>query len=156
VWIAAARDVVFELSRSIDIHSASTSKSGEQAVGGAIKGHIELGEQVTWEARHFGLNFQMTSRITEMNRPTRFVDEQVDGPFKQPESRLGSKSEEVPALHGMTYRSGRGARHCRLLVRSAGSALLGIGVSGHTAARPEEGWRDSALIDDDLLGRLVW
>jgi ligand-binding SRPBCC domain-containing protein len=83
VWIAATPDVVFDLSRSIDTHSASMSKSGEQAVGGVTDGHIELGEHVTWAARHFGLNFQMTSRITEMDRPSRFVDEQVDGPFKQ-------------------------------------------------------------------------
>lgn len=50
---------------------------------GITEGHIQLGEQVTWQARHFGLMFQMTSRITEMNRPSRFVDEQLDGPFKQ-------------------------------------------------------------------------
>lgn len=83
VWIAASPDVVFDLSRSIDTHSASMSKSGERAVDGITEGHIELGEQVTWQARHFGFTFQMTSRITEMNRPSRFVDEQVDGPFRQ-------------------------------------------------------------------------
>ena len=49
---------------------------------GITQGHIELGEQVTWQARHFGFKFQMTSRITEMNRPSRFVDEQLDGPFR--------------------------------------------------------------------------
>ncbi len=59
------------------------SKSGERAVDGITEGHIELGEQVTWQARHFGFTFQMTSRITEMSRPSRFVDEQVDGPFRQ-------------------------------------------------------------------------
>ena len=83
VWIAASPDVVFDLSRSIDTHSASMSKSGERAVDGITEGHIELGEQVTWQARHFGFTFQMTSRITEMNRPSGFVDEQVDGPFRQ-------------------------------------------------------------------------
>jgi ligand-binding SRPBCC domain-containing protein len=82
LWIAAPPDVVFDLSRSIDAHSASMSRSVERAVGGVTEGHIELGEQVTWRARHFGLTFQMTSRITEMNRPTRFTDEQVAGPFK--------------------------------------------------------------------------
>lgn len=81
-WMAAPQDVVFDLSRNIDAHSASMSKSAERAVDGIVEGHIELGEQVTWRARHFGLTFQMTSRITEMDRPTRFVDEQVAGPFK--------------------------------------------------------------------------
>jgi len=58
------------------------SKSAEQAVDGTTEGHIELGEQVTWRARHFGFTFHMTSRITEMERPRRFVDEQVAGPFR--------------------------------------------------------------------------
>jgi ligand-binding SRPBCC domain-containing protein len=80
--ISAPPDVVFDLSRSIDAHSASMSKSAERAVGSITEGHIELGEHVTWRARHFGFTFQMTSRIAEMDRPRRFVDEQVDGPFR--------------------------------------------------------------------------
>lgn len=36
---------------------------------------------MTWKARHFGFPFTMTSRITEFERPLRFVDEQRDGPF---------------------------------------------------------------------------
>jgi ligand-binding SRPBCC domain-containing protein len=35
-----------------------------------------------WQARHFGLPFQATSRITAHERPRRFVDEQVAGPFR--------------------------------------------------------------------------
>ena len=40
-----------------------------------------MGETVTWKARHLGLPFTMTSRITEYEAPRRFVDEQVTGPF---------------------------------------------------------------------------
>lgn len=83
LWIAAPPEVVFDLARSIDTHSASMSKSGERAVEGITEGEIGLGEQVTWRARHFGFTFHMTSRIAEMDRPTRFVDEQVTGPFKE-------------------------------------------------------------------------
>jgi ligand-binding SRPBCC domain-containing protein len=36
---------------------------------------------VTWRARHFGVAFTMTSRITDLDAPVRFVDEQVSGPF---------------------------------------------------------------------------
>ncbi|MFE6966403.1 SRPBCC family protein [Agromyces sp. NPDC057679] len=36
---------------------------------------------MTWRARHLGLVWRMTSRITELERPRRFVDEQVRGPF---------------------------------------------------------------------------
>ena len=37
--------------------------------------------QLTWEARHFGRLWRMTSRITEYDSPHRFVDEMVSGPF---------------------------------------------------------------------------
>lgn len=56
--------------------------SGEQAIGGVTSGSIALGETVTWRARHFGIWFTMTSRITSLERPNRFVDEQVRGPFR--------------------------------------------------------------------------
>lgn len=42
---------------------------------------MALGDAVTWRARHFGIPFTMTSRITEFIAPSRFVDEQVSGPF---------------------------------------------------------------------------
>ena len=40
-----------------------------------------MGQEVTWRAWHFGLPIRMTSRITEMQAPHYFVDEQVRGPF---------------------------------------------------------------------------
>lgn len=72
----------FDLSLSIDAHVGSMAESGERAVGGVTQGVIGMGEFVTWRARHFGINWTMTSRITEWNRPRRFVDEQARGPFK--------------------------------------------------------------------------
>ncbi|MFF2495252.1 SRPBCC family protein [Agromyces sp. NPDC058064] len=54
----------------------------ERAVGGVTSGAIGLGEEVSWRARHFGVRWRMTSRITELERPVRFVDEQVRGPFR--------------------------------------------------------------------------
>lgn len=56
--------------------------SRERAIAGVTNGLIELGEQVTWRAGHFGIPFTMTSKIVEMARPTSFLDEQVSGPFK--------------------------------------------------------------------------
>ncbi len=56
--------------------------SGERAVAGVTTGAIGLGETVTWRARHFGIWFTMTSRISELDAPRRFVDEQVRGPFR--------------------------------------------------------------------------
>lgn len=57
--------------------------SGERAVGGVTGGLIGLGETVTWRAKHFGVPFTMTSRITEYEHPRRFVDEQQRGPFRR-------------------------------------------------------------------------
>ncbi len=55
--------------------------TGEQAVAGITEGLIELGESVTWKARHFGIVMKLASRITEFSFPDMFVVEMVDGPF---------------------------------------------------------------------------
>ncbi len=73
---------LFDASLSIDGHLASMARSGERAIGGVTSGSIGLGDTVTWRARHFGIWFTMTSRITSLDRPDRFVDEQVLGPFR--------------------------------------------------------------------------
>jgi ligand-binding SRPBCC domain-containing protein len=79
--IAAPREVVFDLSLDVDVHRASLAASNERAVGGVTGGLIGLGEDVTWRATHFGIRFTMTSRVSDLDRPRRFVDEQVRGPF---------------------------------------------------------------------------
>lgn len=71
----------FDLSRSIDLHLESMITSKERAVAGVTSGLIAGGEEVTWEARHLGRLWRMTSRITEFDPPKRFVDEMVEGPF---------------------------------------------------------------------------
>ncbi|MDQ0865364.1 SRPBCC family protein [Arthrobacter globiformis] len=72
---------LFDLSRSIDAHKQSMANSREEAIGGVTSGLISLGQEVTWRAWHFGLPVRMTSRITAMEAPRYFVDEQVRGPF---------------------------------------------------------------------------
>ncbi|SJM66126.1 SRPBCC family protein [Gulosibacter sp. 10] len=79
--VMAPIDRCFALSLSIDAHTGSMEASGERAVAGVTSGEIGPGETVTWRARHFGLPFRLTSVISEYERPTRFVDEQVRGPF---------------------------------------------------------------------------
>jgi len=74
---------LFDLSRSIDAHKDSMAQSREEAVAGVTSGLISLGEQVTWRAWHFGIPIRMTSRITQMEAPDYFVDEQVKGPFRR-------------------------------------------------------------------------
>ena len=57
--------------------------SGERAIGGVTSGVMKLDDSVTWRARHFGLPFTMSTRITEYEAPLRFVDEQTSGPFRR-------------------------------------------------------------------------
>lgn len=80
--IHAKIDVVFDLSRSIDLHQVSTAHTEEKVVGGRLSGLIELGESVTWQARHFGIVQRLTSKITAFEKPGYFVDEMVQGAFK--------------------------------------------------------------------------
>ena len=75
-------EALFEASLDIDLHVSSMAASRERAVGGVTSGQIGLGETVTWRARHFGVWFTMTSTISALDRPTRFIDEQVRGPFR--------------------------------------------------------------------------
>lgn len=80
--IEAPPEACFDLARSIDLHLESMLASDERAIGGVTSGLIRGGEEVTWEARHFGVRWRMTSRIVEFDPPERFVDEMVRGPFR--------------------------------------------------------------------------
>jgi ligand-binding SRPBCC domain-containing protein len=81
--VSAPIERVFDLALSIDAHLGSMVKFNESAVGGVTSGQIGLGQEVTWRARHFGVNWTMTNRIGELERPMFFSDEQVRGPFKR-------------------------------------------------------------------------
>ncbi len=72
----------FDLARSIDLHIESTKHTGEQAIAGRTSGLIELGETVTWRAKHFGIWQNLTSKITAFDYPNSFTDEMVEGAFK--------------------------------------------------------------------------
>jgi ligand-binding SRPBCC domain-containing protein len=80
--INAPIENVFDLARSIDLHMESTRWTGEKAIAGKTSGLIELGESVTWLARHFRIWQTLTSKITEFDRPNYFVDEMTQGSFQ--------------------------------------------------------------------------
>lgn len=73
---------VFDLSRDIDLHEKSTFKTGEKAIAGRTSGLIELGETVTWRAKHLGFYQTHTSKITDMEKPSKFTDVMLKGRFK--------------------------------------------------------------------------
>jgi len=79
--IDAPIETVFDLSRSIDLHVESTQQTNERAIAGCMSGLINLGEEVTWEATHFGIRQRLTTKIVEFDRPHHFRDSMVSGAF---------------------------------------------------------------------------
>ena len=80
-FIQAPAGLVFDLSRSIDLHQTSTRHTHERAIAGCTSGLIRQGQTVTWRAKHFGIYQTLTSVISELQYPHFFADEQVRGAF---------------------------------------------------------------------------
>ena len=81
--LPATPEQAFDLSLDVEAHTESMAQSGERAIRGVTQGRLGLDDEVTWKARHFGVPWTMTSKIAEWERPLRFVDEQVTGPFAE-------------------------------------------------------------------------
>lgn len=81
-YVNAPAQRCFDLSRSIELHMLSTSKTNEIAIAGKTSGLISKGETVTWEATHFFIRQQLTVVIEEMESPTYFTDRMLKGAFK--------------------------------------------------------------------------
>lgn len=99
--IRASRERVFDLARDIDAHIASTTGTNERAIAGVTSGLINLGETVTWEARHLGIRQRLTVRITQMQWPESFTDEMVSGAFAlmRHEHRFEAPGDETTIMH---------------------------------------------------------
>lgn len=80
--INAPAETCFNLSRNIDVHQQSMAARHERAVAGVTSGLIGLNETVTWEARHLGIRWRMTVKLTEFKYPYFFADQMVQGPFR--------------------------------------------------------------------------
>lgn len=80
--IKANIEKCFDLSRDVDVHKLSTEKTNEVAVAGRTAGLCELGDEITWEATHFGIRQQLSVKITQFNKPYFFEDRMIRGAFK--------------------------------------------------------------------------
>lgn len=80
--INASKEIVFDISRSIDLHKISTEQTNEEAIAGVTTGLIGLNEWVTWQAKHFSISQKLTTKITEFEYPNYFTDEMMKGAFK--------------------------------------------------------------------------
>ena len=81
ISINAPIQIVFDCARSIDIHQLSTAKTKEKAIAGRISGLCELGDEVTWRAKHFGIYQTLSSKITKLKAPFYFQDCMIKGAF---------------------------------------------------------------------------
>lgn len=105
--ISASVEIVFDLSRSIDLHKISTEHTKEEAIAGRTSGLIGLGETVTWRAKHLGFTQNLTSKITDYNYPFFFADEMTQGAFKEfrHEHRFESHENTTLMIDIFTYQS---------------------------------------------------
>jgi ligand-binding SRPBCC domain-containing protein len=106
-FIRATPEACFDLARNVEAHIASTSRTKERVVGGVTTGLLGLGDEVTWEAVHFGFRQRLTSRITRFDRPRMFVDEMVRGTFASFEHlhEFSSENDGTRMVDVFTYRS---------------------------------------------------
>lgn len=101
VLINAPLDRVFDAERNISPHARTQEHHGEKPVGGVTEGLIELGQEVEWEATHFGIRQRLRVRITHMDKPQYFRDEMVFGAFKS----FSHEHHFRPASAGVTEKS---------------------------------------------------
>lgn len=80
--INSEKEIVFDLSRSIDFHLDTMIKTKEKVIAGRSTGLIEKDESVTWQGKHFGVSLTHTSKITHMNKYYSFTDEMTQGYFQ--------------------------------------------------------------------------
>jgi ligand-binding SRPBCC domain-containing protein len=82
-FIAAPVERVFDLSRSIGLHKRSMIRFKEQAVSGKTSGFMELGDVVTWKAKHVWKERILKVKMISYQKPHSFTDEQIQGDFKR-------------------------------------------------------------------------
>ncbi|NNG26906.1 MAG: SRPBCC family protein [Ignavibacteriaceae bacterium] len=81
--VDAPIDIAFDLTRSIDFHAYTQTHRNEVAIKGRTSGLINLGEVVTWRAKHFGINQKLSVKITKLEQPFIFRDTMIEGAFKR-------------------------------------------------------------------------
>jgi ligand-binding SRPBCC domain-containing protein len=81
-WIGGPPAECFDAARDLDLHVQSLAHTNEKAVAGRMSGLIEMGEEVTWRGRHFGVTQHFTSKITRFEPPSYFQDSMQRGAFR--------------------------------------------------------------------------
>lgn len=90
--IRASRETCFDLARDMRMHEKTTGATQEKVVRIVRSGSeldlapaailLELGDVVTFEAKHLGVRQLLVSKIVAFERPSRFVDVMQRGAFR--------------------------------------------------------------------------
>lgn len=98
--IHAPIDRCFDLCRDLETHSRTVAYTQERLVGEKKEGLAELGDVLVFEAVHFGIRQRLSSKITELVRPTLFADVALSGAFQS----LTHRHEFTPIPGGTLMR----------------------------------------------------
>jgi ligand-binding SRPBCC domain-containing protein len=79
--IRAPIERCFDLARSVDFHVRTAATTAEHVVAGRSQGLLEVGESVTFRAKHFGVWQQLCAQVTLLQRPAHFRDDMIKGAF---------------------------------------------------------------------------
>ena len=79
VYVRAPVARCFDLTRSVDLHAASSTDITARAVGGRRTGLSGPGDTTVWSARFFGFRFRLTTIIEHFSSPDRFADRMTHG-----------------------------------------------------------------------------
>jgi ligand-binding SRPBCC domain-containing protein len=78
-FIAAPIERVFDLSRNLSIYKVLMKDRKEKFSSGAASNLVSNGETITIQAKHLGKTRLITTRLTDLQKPSSFVQEQVNG-----------------------------------------------------------------------------
>jgi ligand-binding SRPBCC domain-containing protein len=152
-WIHAPQPTCFDLARSVDAHVESAARTGERVVAGRQSGLLELGDEVTWEGRHFGITQRLSSKITAFNPPSFFQDRMIKGAFRflQHDHIFEPKDDGTLMIDLLVFQAPLGpigwllerlllGPHLRRFLVARGAALKRMAEGGPSAPR-EGNWR---------------
>ncbi len=106
-FIKAPVEVVFDLSRSVDLHKVSMQHHNEEIIDGITQGLMNEGDTVTWRAKHLFISRTLKVKLTELRSPTFFADEMMEGDFKamRHEHHFESVNEGTMMIDKFTFES---------------------------------------------------
>src|SRR5438309_11612880 len=80
--IQASPETCFDLARDMSVHAQTMAHTGERIVSSPNGRLLALGDEVTFEAIHFGIRQRLTAKIVKFERPAAFTDRMIKGAFR--------------------------------------------------------------------------